>query len=91
MEPTALFGLIGIIGFGSGLVAAVASRRPGVTRVVGLVVVCSLYLLYVLTVGEGAPFVPAVMVWGAAGGSVVVAGFLLGVGAARFVDRSRVP
>jgi len=88
MDPAVVvFALAGVIAFGLGFVAAFATRRYRATLVVGLVVVLALYLLYVLTVGEGAPFVPYVMAWGAVGGGVLLAGLILGISAARFVDR----
>ena len=39
------------------MVAALLSRRYGVVFTVGTLVVLSLYLLYALSVGQGAPFV----------------------------------
>ena len=86
-----MFTLAGVIAFGFGFVAALATRRYRATLIVGLVVVLALYLLYVLTVGEGAPFVPYVMSWGAVGGAVLLAGLILGISAAGFVDRKARP
>jgi hypothetical protein len=58
-----------------------------VTFTVGALVVPALYVLYVLNVGEGAPFVSHVMAWGAAWASVVLLGLALGIQVARFVNR----
>ena len=92
MDPAVvMFTLAGVIAFGFGFVAALATRRYRATLVVGLVVVLALYLLYVLTVGEGAPFVPYVMAWGAVGGAVLLAGLIFGISAAQFVDRRAGP
>jgi hypothetical protein len=77
----------GILGFGLGLVAALVTRRSTPTLVGGCLAVAVLYLLYVLTTGEGAPFVPYVMVTGAVGSAVLLAGFALGVGFARLLER----
>ncbi len=81
-----LLGLLGVVGFGSGMVAAAASRRPRVTLLVGLLVVSTLYAVYLFTVGE-APPERDVAAWGAAGWSVVIAGLALGVAAARLAAR----
>ena len=92
MDPAVVvFALAGVIAFGLGFVAALVTRRYRVTLVVGLAVLVVLYLLYVLTVGEGAPFVPYVMAWGAVGGAVLLAGSILGISAAGFVDRKARP
>jgi hypothetical protein len=87
MNAAVILVLLGIISFGMGLVAAVLSRRYGVVLTVGTLVVLSLYLLYVLNVGEGAPFVPYVMAWGVAWASVALAGLALGVGVGRMTSR----
>ncbi len=92
MDPAIIvFTLAGVIAFGVGLVTALATTRYRATLVLGLTVVLALYLLYVLTVGEGAPFVPYVMAWGAVGGAVLLAGLILGIAAARLVDRRAKP
>ena len=74
--------------FGSGFVAALATRRYRATLAVGALVVLSLYLLYVLRVGEGAPFAPGIVVWGAVASVALVEELAFGIGAARFVNRN---
>jgi len=86
LNVAVLCALLGILGSGLGLVAALMTRRHGPTLVGGCLAIAVLYLLYVLTTGEGAPFVPYVMVAGAVGSAVLLVGFALGVGAARLVD-----
>ncbi len=87
MNAVVLCALLGLFAFGIGLVAALLTRRYGVTLTVGLLVVAMLYLLYVLTTGEGAPFVSYVMAAGAVGSAALLAGLVLGVGVARRLDR----
>jgi len=79
---------LGLLGFGLGLVAAVATGRYGPTLVGGCLAVAVLYLLYILKTGEGAPFVPYVMVAGAVGSGVLLAGFALGVRVAQRLERN---
>ena len=88
MNLVVVVALTGVISFGSGFVAALATRRYGAVLAVGALVVLSLYVLYVLTVGEGAPFAPGIVVWGAVGSVVLVAELMLGIGAARLVNRN---
>jgi hypothetical protein len=78
---------LGVMGFGFGLVAALVTRRYGPTLVGGCLAVGGLYLLYILVTGEGASFVPYVMLAGAVGSAVLLAGFALGVGFARRLER----
>jgi hypothetical protein len=92
MNAAVLCALLGICAAGLGLVAASVTRRHGPTLAGGGISIAVVYLLYVLAIGEGAPFARHVVVAGAVGSAVLLGGFTLGVGLWRALERrSRVP
>ncbi|MGH3065010.1 MAG: hypothetical protein ACRDOF_01790, partial [Gaiellaceae bacterium] len=63
--------LIGVFGIGLGFTSGVATRSYVPTLAGGALAVAGLYVLYILTTGEGAPFAPDVMIVGAVGCGVL--------------------
>ena len=88
MSIVVLLALLGVVGAGLGFVLALVTRRPGSTLVGGCGAIGVLYMLYIVTVGEGAPFVVAVMMAGATASVTFLAAFAVGVWMAGRVERS---
>jgi hypothetical protein len=84
-----LASLVGLFGIGLGFAAGVATRRYGSTLAGGALAVAVLYVLYIVNVGEGAPFAPNVMGVGAVGGGVLLGSFAVGVALARAFERGQ--
>lgn len=88
MSETVVLALPAVIGLG--LVCALLTRRPRSTLAGGFIGASALWLPYVLTVGEGAPFAPHTVRAGAMAGSVIWTGFAIGVAAANRLEPGEV-
>lgn len=87
MNEVVVLVLLGVIGLGLGFVSALLTRRPRTTLAGGALGVAALTLLYVLRVGEGAPFAPHVVRAGAIAAAAVWAGLASGVWVAVQLER----